>query len=833
MSVFIKLNLKLNVYFKFVSVLCILFLCQLFYSCGDKNKSQLPQLLSDGKYLLSNGWSLSPAGREISLGGLPLKIVIVPNTDYAVVASDGYTEHFIALIDLKTEKIIDRDTTRMGWMGLAVSNDGKHIYASAGSRNEIFVFDLENGQMTRSGEISFPAGTFPAGLYPGADDKYLYIAGNHNNQFIQVDLSTKQIVSTREVGITPYACILTPDSRTAYVSNWGENSVSVIDLTSKDEAKKIIVKDNPNDLIINSKRNHLYVACGNRNIVSVIDLTRNEVIEEIEVSLHPGAPAGSTPNALALSSDGNILYVANADNNCLAVIDVSSPDNNRPLGFIPTGWYPAAIAIPQTGGKIIVANGKGSVTHPSGDKSRGLPGESIHRILEGTLSFIDIPDKQQLDIYSDQVYENTPYMNKSKVMPSPPIELGDNCPIKYVFYIIKENRTYDQIFGDMEIGNGDTAYCYFPEEVTPNHHQLARTFTLFDNFYHNAEVSADGHFWSTAAYATDYVEKLWPSSYSRQGNPRLSFHEDSIAFPSSGFLWDLCAAKGITYRSYGEFARVWIPEGDEEYPSLELLQKPRLTWSPKDKEMGLQIRPATVSLIGHVNPEYAGSDYISAMSDSTRFEIWSKEFRQFIKEGNVPRFNVLSLPGDHLLGTRPGVQTPRAMMAENDYILGRIVEEISKSPRWKETAIFISEDDPQSGPDHVDCHRTVALVVSPYTKRDFVDNTMYSSASMLRTMEEILGLPPLTQYDASATPMWNAFKKKADLTPYTVLKNRVPLNEVNSPLAYGSQESLKLTLNQADSSPDDEYNIILWKAIKGAGRPFPPKRRAVFVRENG
>ena len=825
----IILQTKIRLY----PTLWLILLGQILLSCSEMKKSQVPQIISDGRYLLPNGWNLSPAGREINLGGLPLNIVPVSNTHYVVVSSCGYTDHFIALVDLNTEQVVDKHLIKSGWMGLTVSNDGKNVYASAGGKDQIVLFNIEDGKLNQTGEISFPSGTFPAGLCMEPDNNYLYVVGNHNNRFLQINLTTNQITSSWEVGTTPYTCVLSSDSKTAFVSNWGENSVSVVDLTNHKPVHKIIVKDHPNDLILNSNGNFLYVACGNWNVVSVIDLNKNKVIEEIEIALYPGAPPGSTPNSLALSPNGKTLYVANADNNCVAVIDVSTPAKSNPLGFIPTGWYPSAIAISKTGQKIIVANGKGSVSHPSGDISRDLQGGTIHQILEGTLSFIDIPDKKQLDIYSKQVYSNTPYRNKNRDIPSPPFELGDNCPIKYVFYIIKENRTYDQIFGDMKIGNGDSSYCYFPEVVTPNHHALARTFTLLDNFYHDAEVSMDGHFWSTAAYATDYVEKFWPSSYSGQGRPRLSSHEDSIAYPSSGFLWDLCAAKGITYRSYGEFARVWIPEGNEKYPSLKLLQNPLLTWSAKDYERGLKIRPGTASLEGHYNPDYAGSDYISAMTDSTRFQIWVKEFRQFVKEGEMPRFTVLSLPGDHLLGTRPGVQTPNSMMAENDLILGKMVEEISKSPFWDRTAIFVIEDDPQNGPDHVDCHRTVAFAISPYIQRGRVDNTMYSSSSMLRTIEEILGLPPLTQYDASATPMWNSFKSKPDLTPYTALKNRVPLNELNSNTAYGSKRSLELTLDQADTAPDDEYSRILWNAIIGENRPFPPRKRAAFVIVNG
>lgn len=801
-----------------------------FCSGQTKTKETSTPTLPGNPYLLPNGWKLSPAGREINLGGLPLNIVLVPNTHYAVVASDGYTDHFLALVDLKTEQVIDRKLIKQGWMGLAATNDGKRIYASAGGRDSILVFNIENKQLKPASEISVPKGTFPTGLKLSPDNKYLYAAGNHNNSFLQINLSTNQIISRWETGTTPYTCTLSSDSKTAFVSNWGENSVSVIDLTRHNKIDKLIVKNHPNDLILSKDGNYLYVACGNWNVVSVIDVRRKLVIEEIDVSLYPGSPPGSTPNALALSPNGKTLYIANADNNCIVVLDVSNPLKSKPLGFIPTGWYPTAIAILGVGNKIIVANGKGSMSRPSGNKSEGIAGGSIHQVLEGTLSFIDEPDKQHLERYTMQVYNNTPYRNKNKIIPTAPFALGSHCPIKYVFYIIKENRTYDQIFGDMEIGNSDPYYCFFPEKVTPNHHKLSREFVLIDNLYHDAEVSADGHFWSDAAYASDYVEKFWPSSYSGQGSPRMEYHDDPAAYPSSGFLWDLCAAKGITYRSYGEFARVWIPEGDEKYPSIETLETQHFSWSEDDYKRGMKIRPATLSLEGHYNPEYAGSDYIQGMSDTTRFAIWSKEFHQFIKEGEMPRFTVLSLPGDHLLGTRPGAQTPAAMMAENDLVLGKIIEEISHSPFWSQTAIFVIEDDPQSGPDHVDCHRTPALVVSPYTHYGIVDHTMYSSSSMLRTMEEILGLPPLTQYDASATPMWNSFQSKPDLTPYTALKNQIPLDELNVESAYGAKQSIDLPLEHGDAAPDGVYNEILWKAIKGKDSPFPPLRRAAFVR---
>ncbi len=813
---------------KFISKSIFLIFLALFFSCGKRfNIPNSPQLIKEGTYLLPNGWKISPAGRMIDLGGLPLNVVLTPDERYVIVTSNGYTDHFLALVDLEKEQVVDKLNIKKGWIGLDVSKDGKRVYASAGGEDRILVLKIENDKLVETGEIDLPSGTYPTGLQIGSEGRYLYVVGNHSNMFYKIDLSINQIITSWKVGTTPYTCSISSDSKKAFISNWGENSVSVVDLSQENKVDRILVKDKPNDMVLSKDEDYLYVASGDWNIVSVIDLKENRVTEEMEVALHPGAPAGSTPNAIALAPDGYTLYVANADNNCTAVIDVTDPAKSKPLGFIPTGWYPLALAVSGKVSKLVVANGKGGTSNPSGDKRKDVPGGTIHEVLEGTLSFIDIPNKSQLAKYSTQVYDNSPFTDHRKFVA--PFQLGKDCPIEYVFYIIKENRTYDQIFGDMEIGNGDPDYCYFPEEVTPNHHALAREFVLFDNLYHNAEVSMDGHFWVTAGYATNYVEKFWPGAYSGKGKPRLGVHDDSIAYPSSGFLWDLCDENGITYRSYGEFARVWIPEKNEKYPTLETLQKNKFSWSEEDYERGMRIRPATPSLEGHYHPQYAGSDYINGMSDSERFDIWVEEFHQFIEAGEMPRFTVLSLPGDHLLGTRPGVQTPRAMMAENDLILGKMIEEISKSPFWEKTAIFVIEDDPQAGPDHVDCHRTPAFVISPYIKRGIVDSTMYSSSSMLRTMEEILGLPAMTQYDAYATPMWNAFQSKPDMRPYTTRMNKIPLDEMNQENAYGARLSRELPIDQADIADDHIYSKLLWHAIKGEDVPFPPRKRASFV----
>ena len=773
---------------------------------------------AENRIVLPNGWSLTPAGRQIALGGMPLKLVPVAGGKYALAMSNGYTEHFIAVIDVATEKIVQRVPIAEGWLGLAVSADGRSLFASGGSRDQILVYSFDKGTLTGAGEIALPKGTFPAGLALNRSGSRLYVTGNLTNALLVVDLSTKKVGATISVGNKPYCCAVSDDEKTVYISNWGEDSVAVVDLVAGHARANIKVQEKPNDLLLTRDGHRLFVANGNRNTVSVIDTAAAQVTEQIDVGIAPAAPLGSTPNALALSRDGYTLYVANADNNAVAVIDVKQAGRSIARGFIPTGWYPSALCLVGKDAKLLIANGKGAGSQPnaplwqgSAEGGRKGLGDSqnpgyIARLIEGTVSFVDVPDAPELARLSQQVHRNSPSTD-GHVPPAALFALGASCPIQHVIYIIKENRTYDQVFGDIKEGNGAPELCLFPEEVTPNHHALVREFVLFDAFFHNAEVSADGHHWVTSAYATDYVEKFWPSMYSGRGRKeRMDLHDDPVAYSAGGFIWDLCAKAGLSYRSYGEGARV------------------------RGAEKG-KVRPATPSLVGHHHPTYRGADAVGALTDVERFDLWAADLREFEALGEMPRFQVLSLPNDHTLGTRPGKPTPSAMLADNDLALGKIVEAVAHSRFWKDTAIFVVEDDAQNGPDHVDCHRTVALVVSPYTRRHAVDHTPYSSSSMLRTMEQILGLPPLTQYDAAATPLWNVFRAEPDLTPYVARPNRIPLGEMNVATAFGAQRSLELTLEDADSAPEAEFSEIIWKAVRGAESPVPPRCIAAFVME--
>lgn len=383
-----------------------------------------------------------------------------------------------------------------------------------------------------------------------------------------------------------------------------------------------------------------------------------------------------------------------------------------------------------------------------------------------------------------------------------PMKVGNPSPIKYVFYILKENRTYDQVFGDMPEGNGDTSLCLFGEKYTPNQHKLAREYVLLDNFYVDAEVSADGHNWSMGAHANDYLEKTWPISYGRRGGASEGMGRREISNNKDGFIWDYCKRANVSYRTYGVF---------------------------QDKEEG-----NIVSLRGHECKSFS-TYYLNKVRDTTRFQQWKRDFDSLLAINSVPCFNSIRLGADHTQGLAVGKPTPFACVADNDLAVGLFVQHLSKSPIWKESAVFVIEDDAQNGPDHVDAHRSNALVISPFTKRKFVDHTMYSTSGMLRTMELILGLPPMSQYDAAAAPMWRSFTSKPDFTPFQSVPCNIDLDEVNKVNNSVADLSARLDFSEADKIDDKLFNEILWKGIKGEIAQVPAPRRSAFVKvtDNG
>ncbi len=766
-------------------------------------------------YLLPNGWTITPAGEQIDVGDLPLALAMHPDGRHLLVSNNGNGTQSIDVIDLVTKQITSRAVVEKAWLGLALSSDGKRVLAGGGLSNTVLDFSFSDGHLQPKTPLH--VGSEREDIYPGGicvSGDRLYVANNLRNDMTAIDLTSGKVIGKAAVADHPYTCVASGDGKTVYVSAWGAAQVAAIDTASLRVTRRIPTDDHPNAMAISKDGKRLFVANANSNTVSAIDLASGKTSERVSVALYPKSPAGSTPNALALTPDGRTLFVANADNNDVAVVDVSDKGESKVRGFIPVGWYPTALAVSADGKTLYVANGKGGRSHPNPNGPQPTVPETpqteyIGRLMLGTVSVIPVPDEAALALHSKQVYANAPYSESKRLEVSYsgesaiPHKVGEPSPIQHVIYVIKENRTYDQVFGDMKEGNGDATLTLFGEDVTPNIHALAREFVLLDNFYADAEVSADGHNWSMGAYATDYVEKTWPSTYSSRRKAYDYEGGSAIVAPSAGYIWDACKKAKISYRSYGE----WVVNG---------------------RRPGDPGHPSSTALEGHIDPLFRGWDL--EYSDLERTKRFLSEISRFEKEGSMPRFQVLRLPNDHTMGTHAGALSPRSFVAQNDLALGRLVEGISKSKFWPTTAIFVIEDDAQNGPDHVDAHRTEALAISPYIRRRTVDSTMYSTTSMLRTMELILGIPPMSQYDAAATPMFAAFGGKADTTPYTARPARVSLTDLNPPGAPGAARSGEMRFDEADAAPDLELNQIIWKAVKGEDSVMPAPVRAAFVR---
>jgi YVTN family beta-propeller protein len=568
------------------------------------------------------------------------------------------------------------------------------------------------------------------------------------------------------------------------------------------------VGSHPNEMVW-AKDGRLFVANSGSNEVSVI--SAGSVVETIRTSLDPKAPVGSTPDALALSPDGRKLYVANADNNNVAVVDLSNRAESRVLGFIPTGWYPTAIAASVDGNQIYVGTGKGmgfrnnypAVTpYPQKAPDPKTPFDYIGAVLSGHLSIVDVPDARQLSAYTKQAAANVP-APASFVDGAWAAKIQHDVfpKIHHVLYIIRENRTYDQVLGDLGAGNGDPKLTIFGREVTPNAHALATKLVNLDNLYCDGEVSEDGHQWSNAAYATDFNQKAWTNSYSGRNEPQA---DGRLMESPAGYLWDACARNHLTFRTYGEMASfISSPESE-----------------PQVKAVG--------SLAGHVSTEWLKVKSKGGR-DTEKAAVFIRELHEAEQSGDWPNFMVMSLGEDHTAGLTPGAFTPIAAVANNDLALGQIVEAVSHSKFWSETAIFVIEDDAQNGPDHVDAHRTVGLVISPWVKRGVVDSTMYTTSSFVRTMELILGLTPMTQFDAAATPMFDSFTGSPVSDAIDAIRPTVDLVARNPATGAGARASLKLDFSDYDRADPDELNRILWSALK-PGQPMPAPVRSLRVR---
>jgi YVTN family beta-propeller protein len=795
---------------------------------GEQTK-RLPVHFADGSDL-PNGWRVTPAGKEVAtFGDLVLNLVASPDGKVVVAVHAGFTPHGIEVFDTKTQKAIQHIELTSAWQGMAWSPDGQ-LYVAGGNASgnksksdpvaPIYEFAYADGKLSERPKEKFvetidPKMVWWSGVAYLPSKHWLYAAnrgtGTEPGNVVVFDARTKKIITRIPVETTPYQTTLTPDGKRLFVSNWSSQSISVIDTATNTVLQTVHVGMNPNDMKLSSD-GRLFIACSNDNTVYAIDTRTLQVIEKISTTLTPLAPEGSTPNALTIDDTRKLLYVANADNNSLAVVHIENRAHSTVVGFIPTGWYPSALALVDHNRSLYIGNSKGDSGHPdpNGPHSplASHPPEdySIKTLQLSSLEILPVADlKEKLPSWTAQVTANTPYndslLSEAKRPNEPsviPQHVGAASPIKHIIYIIKENRTYDQVFGDLPHANGDPRLTIFGEKVTPNQHALAKEYVTLDNLYCDGEVSVDGHSWSNSAYATDFNEKQWPPLY---GGRSSGDYNVRAMVPSAGHLWDLAKKKGLTYRSYGENA------------------------SRASTGTAMSAAPGAEGLIGHVSKEYLNG---LAMRDTERVGIFLHEFQGY--EANydssdpqkrLPNYIVMSMPEDHTMGGRIGGYSPQAMVANNDYAIGQLVDKVSHSRYWPETAIFIIEDDAQDGADHVDARRTVGLVISPYVKRGLVDSTLYSTSSMIRSMELLLGLPPMSQYDAAAMPMYNSFGTTPVATPFTVIQPLIDVNIKNTKNSVGAKESAKMDFSDVDRAPMHALNEVIWKSVKGEDSVMP------------
>jgi DNA-binding beta-propeller fold protein YncE/phospholipase C len=820
----------------------------------------LPGLRPDGFVQLPNQWSLKPVGRHLEIGSGPVNVAIHPTGEFAAVLCAGFGPHEIVIVDLNPERtrVLSRVRIDQAFYGLTWSNDGRQIFASGGEFEVVNVFDFDRGYLTKGKALDAAAGKNRKGVVGGLafdpTGKDLFVASPWADAVLRIPLvnpDNKKVIpfepqvakkepgkgeppsppdgrdkekegpaAVKEPQVFPYTCLVEPGGKRCFVTLWARAGVAVIDLATNTVAATWPTAEHPTEMLLSPKGDALYVACANSTKVSVIDPAGGKPLQTINCALHPAAPNGNTPNSLSMTPDGDLLFVANADANNLSVFGITDRAKAVPRGFIPTGWYPTSVRYNAQDRSLYVASGKGMSSkanrngpNPTVPQARNL-GEYIGELLTGTLSVIRMPTPEQMVRHTQTARACSPLRDGAAVRAENveagnpiPKKVGDPSPIKYCLYVVKENRTYDQVFGDMKEGNGEPGLCLFPEEVTPNHHKLARQFVLLDNIYVDGEVSADGHEWTMGAYATDFTEKAWPLSY--RGGKRIGYPSEGnypqIEAGGGGYLWDKCAEAGVSYRTYGE----WVVNG-----------KRKPDGSFEDNHVRVK------ALEGKFDPKFHGWDL--DYPDVKRAERFISELKRFEQAGEMPRMQVLRLPNDHTAGTKVGAHTPIAMVADNDLALGMVVEAVSRSKFWKETAIFVIEDDAQNGPDHVDAHRVAALVVSPYTKRKYVDSALYSTTSVLRTMELILGVKPMSQFDAAARPMFNSFTAKPDFSGYEHAPARVDLGAKNKPGGFGAKWLEKQNLAKEDAVDDLLFSEIIWKAVRGANSPCPPPVRAAF-----
>jgi YVTN family beta-propeller protein len=797
---------------------------------------------------------LHPAGQSVAFAGRPIDLILSPDGKLLLVKDN----RGLVVIEAATFQI--RQELKMpegggSTHGLAITKNGSRAYVTT-AQNAMFEANIAaDGKVAWGKKIPLlgPKGagnSHAGGITLSADEQTAYVCLSRNNTLGVVDLRSSKLQKEIPVGVAPFDVVLSPDGMTAYVSNWGgrlakegdktakssgadavinergiaaSGTVSIVDLAQSTEVAQVTTGLHPSDLELGADGKRLYVANANSDSVTVIDTISRTAVETITTPPDPTLPFGSAPNALALSPDGTHLVVANGGNNALAVVSLAKERfkyvPSKIEGFIPTAWFPGAVI---TDGKFIyVANVKGIGSRKQHPTRKGW---NSHDYL-GTVSKIEIPTASTLQTYTRQVKADARVPEVLRAMernggprkPVPvPKRLGDPSVFEHLVYIIKENRTYDQLFGDMPQANSEPSLCTFGREVTPNHHAIAEQFALLDNFYCNGVLSADGHAWAVEGFATDYLEKSFGGftrSYPYGG-------DDPLSFAPTGFIWDNVLLHGLSFRNYGEMNLSATVPNNATFKAV--YDDHRNRGGKVTFKHDIQIE----MLRRYSCPESPGWNL--RIPDQIRADVFLKEFEQIEKNGIWPNLVIIYLPSDHTSGTRAGGPTPRAQVADNDLAVGRIVDRISHSKFWPKTCIFVIEDDPQAGFDHVDGHRSICLVASPYTKRGAVISDFYNQTSVLHTMEQILGLPPMNQMDALSPLMTSCFTSKPNLTPYTCQTNRIALDELNKATAqltgrelFWAEKSEGLPLDDVDQADEDTLNRIIWHSVKGANTPYP------------
>ncbi len=776
----------------------------------------------EGEVTLPTGVHLDPAAASVPLGSMPLAMLLSPGGDRFVILLNGMRQQGFQVVDRRTGQVVQTVVQPAAFIGSAFAPDGRTLYVSGGNQDVVYRYAWHDGvasltdSLVLAAKAARKAGTrYPAGIALSRDGRTLYVAENMADSLAVLDVATGRV--TQRIGTQryPYGVAVSHDG-VVYVTAWGGNTVSILTPAANGQlrdAGRVEIGRHPSALLLNGDDSRLFVASGSTDRISVLDTRSRTVIAQLMDPPPAGPGEGSTPNAIALSSAGDRLFVAEADNNAVAVFDLSARTSgvvtktgvDRLVGRVPSDWYPTGVFASRDTLVVLSGKGLGTAPNPAGpdplhgksDNSREYTlGQTTGSLMTTTLATANDAALAQLSrrVANAQGWSAG---NDSSRYSYP--------PFKHVIYVIKENRTYDQVLGDLPIGDGDTSLVFFPRAVSPNHHALAERFGDFDRFFTNAEVSADGHNWSTAAYATDYLEKTVPSNYSGRGRSydyegtnrgfaRRDVPDDDVSEPAQGYLWDAAARARITFRNYGEFVVTDTSHGHVVY----IGDKPFLA--------------------ANTNPDYPGFDL--SLRDQTRMDVWIREFNGYVASGNMPQLEIVRLPNDHTSGASADKPTPRAYMADNDLALGRMVEALSRSPYWNSTVVFVVEDDAQNGPDHVDSHRAPAFVISAYNHGGVV-HRWTNTTDFIATIGAILHLPPLSQFQFYGRPLRAIWAATPDITPYTALHPAVDSVEKNPRRGAAATASALLDFSAEDRADENLFNRVLWRAIKGPAVPYP------------